>query len=159
MKFEQLERAFIVQQKMAEYENHLLRKEVEHLRAQQKADSQLQVALSEQLKKVKYERDVWKSLAAYDSNILERFFDRDGFRDALDKSLFGPPEQAEPESEVTVASKQQASSSTDEVSVEKVVVPNFRCFHCRSDRVVKNGSKRVLCRACNRTSKIENSQA
>ena len=85
MKFEQLERAFIVQQKMAEYENHLLRKEVEHLRGQQKADSQVQLALNEQLKKVKYERDVWKSLAAYDSNILERFFDRDGFRDALDQ--------------------------------------------------------------------------
>ena len=66
-------RAFVVQQKMAEYENHLLRKEVEHLRAEQRVNSQVQIALSEQLKKVKYERDVWKSFAAYDSNILERF--------------------------------------------------------------------------------------
>ena len=128
-----MERSFAVDNEIAAFKNKLLRKEVEYLREQDKKKLQVQIAVSEQLKEAKYQRDVWKALAAYDSKILHRFFDRDGFEVDLGCSVIGNEQ---------VQNKMQTEMTTKETAVESQEIKKMCAFFAvlrMLERMVEKG--------------------
>ena len=144
-KVQDLEKAFEITNKMQDFENDLLRKEIEFLREKEKekekAFQKVIVELSDQLKEAKYNIQVLKAIINKEPKILERYFDIDGFLPDLGRPI-EPVQKIEPV-EIDLNTKMSA----DEVSDIKKNV----CIYCGFSHVVKNGQRRLLCRDCGRT--------
>ena len=144
-KVQDLEKAFEITNKMQDFENDLLRKEIDFLREKEKekekAFQKVIVELSDQLKEAKYNIQVLKAIINKEPKILERYFDIDGFLPDLGRPI-EPVQKIEPV-EIDLNTKM----SPDEISDIKKNV----CIYCGFSHVVKNGQRRLLCRDCGRT--------
>ena len=144
-KVQDLEKAFEITNKTQDFENDLLRKEIEFLREKEKekekAFQKVIVELSDQLKEAKYNIQVLKAIINKEPKILERYFDIDGFLPDLGRPI-EPVQKIEPV-EIDLNTKMSA----DEISDIKKNV----CIYCGFGHVVKNGQRRLLCRDCGRT--------
>ena len=140
-KFNEMEEASCILYKMAAFENESLCRKVAIGRKGLKK-TETQIALCEQLKEAKYNNQVFEALLANKPNILERFFDRDGFAVDLGNPIFGVAANAPKETQSTVSGKDSNIS---------VAEKHRGCVHCGSYNVRKNGGRekhQMWCKDC-----------